>query len=65
MRKPVDVLAEGLISKNNRGDRNCTFVIDPAGLWVLSQTFPRILHFDGDEVLTLVQSGLYKKHRKA
>jgi hypothetical protein len=60
-RKPFDVLAEGLLSKNSRGEPTCTFVNEIVGLPLALSIFPQVYEFSGDAVLELVEPGLYKK----
>lgn len=63
IRKPFDIVAEGLISAKSRGDSHCTLVNETTGLWLVRGLFPQVLHFEGDAVLRLVQKGLYSKRR--
>jgi len=34
-------------------------------LWIVRQVFPQHLAFEGDAILQFVESGGYRKHRKA
>lgn len=61
MRKPFDVLAEGFLQKDSRGKPRCTFVNEIIGLPMALSVFPEIIEFSGDAVLTLVETGLYRK----
>ena len=49
----------------SRGDSTCTFVTEFLGRGLVRQVFPQTLLFQGDQVLRLVQPGIYRKHRKA
>jgi len=48
MRKPFDVLAEGLVSENSRGDPRLTFPNQPGGPDLLWLTLPQALTFTED-----------------
>src|SRR5262249_25087126 len=45
MKKPFDVLAEGLISMSNRGGRRWTFPNEPTGNLLLWHSIPRSFEF--------------------
>ena len=63
MRKPFDLLAKGLVSKDSRGDSRCTFVNEIAGVRLVLDLFPKILEFHGNAILKYVEPGLYSKKR--
>jgi len=63
IRKPFDVLAEGLLSDNSRGDSRFTIVNEIAGISLARSLFPAAVHFSGASVLELVEPGLYAKRR--
>jgi hypothetical protein len=45
----------------SRGEPLCTFVNEIIGLPLALTVFPQVYDFPGDEVLQLVEQGLYKK----
>ena len=51
IRKPFDILAEGLSVSFSRGDSHCTFVNEISGLSLVLGLFPQTISFDGDAVL--------------
>ena len=53
IRKPFDVLAEGLISKNSRGDRRCTFPDDFTGIRLFHAAIALVRPFTADELHAL------------
>lgn len=46
----------------NRGEPLCTFVTETVGLPLVLSFFPRFIDFPGEDVLKLVEPGLYRKH---
>jgi hypothetical protein len=61
MRKPFDVLAEGLIAKNSRGDSRCTFVDETPGLGLVLGLLPNSYEFSGEQLAQFIEPGLYSK----
>jgi hypothetical protein len=61
IRKPFDVLAEGLISKNSRDDSCCTFVDENPGLGLVLTLLPKSYEFSGEQLAQFVRPGLYSK----
>ena len=47
-----------------RGEPRFTFVTEIIGLSLTLEMFPQVHDFAGDEVLELVESGLYQKSRR-
>ena len=50
IRKPFDVLAEGFVSKNSRGDRRCTFPNDLTGMRLLHAAISQSRPFTAAEL---------------
>jgi len=48
MRKPFDVLAEGLVSEASRGEPRFTLVTEIIGLPLALSVFPQVYDFPGD-----------------
>jgi hypothetical protein len=48
MRKPFDILVEGLVSESSRGDRRLTFPNDFSGQMVLWRAFAQAMDFTAD-----------------
>jgi hypothetical protein len=53
MRKPFDVLAEGLVSKERRGDRRWTFLNDLTGMGLFQLAIAQVHDFTADTFFTL------------
>jgi site-specific DNA recombinase len=53
IRKPFDVLAEGLVSKNSRGDRRCTFPNDLTGMRLLHTAISQSRPFTAAELAVM------------
>jgi len=51
MRKPFDVLAEGLVSKNSRGDRRCTFPDQLSETGLFSRAISQVVEFTAEVFL--------------
>ena len=49
---------------SSRDDSRLPIVNETAGLSLVLAVLPEAYRFSGDAVLTLVESGLYKKHGK-
>jgi len=64
MRKPFDLLAEGLLLQNGRGGRTWSFVNETPGQRLVLGLLPQAITFEGDEILQLVAPGLYSKRRQ-
>jgi hypothetical protein len=65
MRKPFDILAEGLVAEKSRGGSRCSFVNQTEVPRLVRQVFPQSLAFERDAILHFVESRVYRKHRKA
>jgi len=63
MRKPFDLLAEGLLVSSSRGDCRFTLLHENEGLELALSLFPQTIAFEGDAVLQHVKPGLYSKKR--
>lgn len=63
MRKPFDLLAEGLVVSSSRGDCRFTLLHENEGLELALSLFPQAIEFEGDAVLQHVKLGLYSKKR--
>lgn len=50
--------------RKSRADSRHTFVNEITGLRLVRAILPQTIEFQGDAVLSLVESGLYKKHQK-
>jgi site-specific DNA recombinase len=57
MRKPFDVLAEGLILKSSRGDRRCTFLNDLMGTGLFQLAIAQVEEFSADTFFALGSAG--------
>jgi hypothetical protein len=53
IRKPFDVLAEGLLQKSGRGDRRLTFLNDPAGTSLFWLAVSQTIDFTADTFFAL------------
>jgi len=61
MKKPFDVLAEGLISEKNRGEILRTLVNEKSGMFLLMTIMPQVHYLERDAVLAHVSPGLFRK----
>jgi hypothetical protein len=61
MRKPFDVLAEGLLVLFSRGDSCCTIVNETPGLGLVLGLLPNSYEFSGEQLAPFIQPGLYSK----
>jgi len=52
---------ESSLRNVNRGDSRCTILTETTGLSLALSIFPQVYDFEGDEVLKLIEPGLYKK----
>lgn len=63
MRKPFDLLVEGLLVSSSRGDSRFTIVRETADWRLARLLFPKTIEFSGEKVRSFMQPGLYRKRR--
>jgi hypothetical protein len=63
MRKPFDMLVDGLKVSSSRGDSPCTLLNETAEQRLIRLILPQPIHFTGDSIMRLVKPGLYANTR--